>query len=56
MKKYRNYKKEHELLRKKLWIKVAVAYTGASNSTSTTNMSDWADHALKEFDKRFKQE
>jgi len=41
-------------LRKKLWIDVAVAVAAASNSTTKYTMEKWADHALAEFDKRFK--
>lgn len=47
--------KDHEQLRKELWIKVAVAVAGASNASYVSSMTSWADEALKEFDKRFKE-
>ncbi len=50
-----NYKEEHELTRKNLWINVFIAYTNSSNSTSIEYGHIWADKALTEFDKRFKK-
>ncbi|MEK0324096.1 MAG: hypothetical protein QQN63_00175 [Nitrosopumilus sp.] len=46
--------KSHEDYRKELWSNVAVAYTGASNSTSARKIGDWADIVLEAFDERFK--
>lgn len=43
----------HDQQAKELWMKVAVAVASASNSTTTSSMIKWADHAVAEFDKRF---
>jgi len=50
----KDYKEEHDITRKKLWIDIFVAYTSSSNSTSREGGSKWADEALKQFDVRFK--
>lgn len=51
----KDYKEEHELVRKELWIRVAVAYVQSSNSTSKEYASTWADRVLDDFDERFKK-
>lgn len=43
----------HDQQARELWMKVAVAVANSSNSTTTSSMISWADHAVKEFDKRF---
>lgn len=47
-------KKAHEEQRRDLWVSVAVAIAQSSNSTNKYVMEKWADHALAEFDARFK--
>lgn len=47
--------REHEDIRKEIWVKVYVAYVSASNSISVNGAAKWADQALKEFDSRFKE-
>ena len=44
----------HTEIRRKLWRDVAVAVAGSSNAQHKTSTSAWADFALAEFDKRFK--
>lgn len=53
--KTKDYKEEHELVRKELWIKIAYAYVNSSNSTSKEYASKWADQVLEDFDERFKK-
>lgn len=43
----------HELKRRELWIRIAEAYTSASNSTSRHGAVRWADTVLEGFDKTF---
>jgi len=45
-------KRTHQEVRRDLWCSVAVAFTGASNSTSKSGATNWADHVLHEFDKK----
>ena len=45
--------KDLESQRQKLWCETVVAYTSAGNSTRKEVGINWADHFLKEFDKRF---
>jgi hypothetical protein len=52
--KQRHQQQQREDYRKELWVRVAVAVAQASNSTTRYMMEKWADHALAEFDKRFK--
>jgi len=49
----KDYKEEHELVRKELWMRIACAYVNSSNSTSKEYASKWADQVLKDFDERF---
>lgn len=44
---------QHEQARRSLWASVAAATAAASNSTDATVPINWADHALKAYDKRF---
>ena len=46
--------KEHEQIRKELWVKMAYAYVNSSNSTDKDRAAIWADKILEDFDKRFK--
>lgn len=46
--------KDYEVIRAELWKEVYVAYVSASNSTRADYGKTWADTALIEFDKRFK--
>lgn len=46
-------KEQHELVRKKLWMKAACAYVNSSNSTDRNQAAAWADTVLYEFDNRF---
>ena len=39
--------------RKQLWIGVAIAVSGASNSTNMSSPAMWANEVLKEYDRRF---
>ena len=52
--KIKDYKEEHELVRKELWMRICCAYVNSSNSVNKSYASEWADEVLKEFDKRFK--
>jgi hypothetical protein len=45
----------HQEQRKQLWIDAWVKVAGASNCVKTETPTSWADRALEEFDKRFKQ-
>jgi hypothetical protein len=45
----------HTEIRRKLWRDVAIGVATSSNSKLTGSMSTWADFALAEFDKRFKE-
>lgn len=47
--------KDYEVIRAELWKEVYVAYVSASNSTRADYGKNWADDALAEFDKRFKE-
>lgn len=47
--------REHEELRKELWVRVYVACVQSSNSTSKYGAIRWADQALADFDSRFKE-
>ena len=49
----KDYKEEHDLVRKELWTRIACAYVNSSNSTNKENASKWADQVLKDFDSRF---
>ena len=49
----KDIEQEHDLIRKELWIKVAVAYVSASNSASKEGAAEWANQVLKDFDKVF---
>jgi len=47
-------KKDFESMRAELWCNVFVAYVSASNSTQVEGAKNWADRAVENFDKRFK--
>lgn len=49
----KDYKEEHELVRKELWMRVATAYVQSSNSISKEDAATWADKVLNDFDRRF---
>jgi hypothetical protein len=51
----KDYKEEHDLVRKELWISIASAYVNSSNSTSKEGAAKWADKVLEDFDSRFKK-
>jgi len=51
----KDYKKEHELMRRKLWIDVAARVGGSDNCMHEHTMSNFANSALEKFDKKFKQ-
>jgi len=46
--------KQHENLRKKLWIDVYVAYCSTPNSLNNDGGYIWANNAIKRFDEQFK--
>lgn len=46
--------KDHEQIRKELWINIYIAYVGDANAVNQNGGKNWADIALKEFDERFK--
>jgi len=46
--------KDYEAIRAELWKEVFVAYVSSSNSTNISGGKTWADVAVEEFDKRFK--
>ncbi len=48
--------RNHEDLRKELWIEIAVAVASADNSTNKASCAAWADYVLNDFDERFKKE
>lgn len=45
--------KSHEQLRKELWISVSTAVARAENARSSIAPVNWANEALKGFDKAF---
>lgn len=47
--------KDMEQNRQQLWADVWVAVATSSNCTKVEVPTNWADHALAEFDKRFKE-
>lgn len=47
--------KDHDEMRKELWIRAWVGTASASNCTNKTAADKWADHALEQFDRRFKE-
>ena len=51
----KDYKEEHDLVRKELWMRIACAYVNSSNSTSKEHASKWADQVLMDFDSRFEK-
>lgn len=49
----KDYIKEHEDLRKKMWINAWCQVAGAIGCNETKTADKWADEALKSFDLRF---
>ncbi len=49
----KDYNKEHDLLRKQLWIRVVSAYISSDEYARTDNAIDKADKLLKRFDFEF---
>jgi hypothetical protein len=47
---------DHETMRRKLWIKTAVAIAGAFGVSEFKVAASWADKALDAFDERFKSQ
>jgi len=45
--------KEHEEMRRQLWINICEQLARSERCTSKYSMVEWADHALDAFDKRF---
>lgn len=48
--------KEHQSIRKELWVGIAVAVAQSSNSVESQTCWIWADKILAEFDSRFRDE
>ena len=46
--------KEHEMMRRELWIKVAVAVANCENAKLEDSPARWANETLKKFDEKFK--
>ena len=46
-------KKAHELMRRDVWTRAAVAYISASNSSNKEYAGYWANAALEAFDRQF---
>lgn len=49
----KDYSKEHEDLRKQMWLTAWCQVAGALGCTETKTADRWADEALKSFDQRF---
>jgi len=49
----KNYKQEHELMRQRVWSDVWSRVASSNKGVSGDICTAFADHALKEFDKRF---
>lgn len=47
--------KEHQSIRKELWVGVAIAVAQSSNAVESRSCWTWADRVLAEFDNRFKE-
>lgn len=45
--------KEHELMRRELWIKIATAVAGCDTCKTIEAPARWADITLKAFDEKF---
>ena len=41
--------------RKELWVGVAIAIASSANAVNSSSMISWADRAVAEFDRRFKE-
>lgn len=46
-------KQQHENIRKEAWLRAWTSVASASDCKSKETPGTWADHMLKEFDKRF---
>ena len=46
-------KERAEIIRKLLWVEVAVSVARSDNSTKPESCAKWADEVLEAFDKRF---
>ena len=45
---------DRELMRKQLWMSVAIAVARATNSSQKESCCTWANHVLEQFDKKFR--
>ena len=50
----KDYKQEHELIRRQVWQNAWTATAGANDCKSTCTATKYADAALEAFDERFK--
>ena len=46
--------REHEIMRRQLWISVFTATASASNCVKQETVAKYADYALEKFDQKFK--